>query len=310
MKKTLSLLKSVFIFKEIEDNLLNELAKQLEEVKFKAGDIVFKENDKADSFYIVDSGQVTISKQFGTEKEKILAVFAPGNIFGEMAFFSDSPRTATAKTNVDSKLWEIKREEFMRFISEQTKAGLTILSGLLKVAMERLEKTSRELATIYHTGNIISSGKSLSKIAEGIRDEIILAVPEADGAAIFLYNEFNEEYDPAAAPKNAGVIAPDSEIVKIIKLNPSGVVIEKYDEKNKEEFLKNCKSVLFAPILKNESLLGLMVLWNIKKENVFKDSHALLTASVGSQFAEAIENIKHQQEEKDRQRLKEKKEYF
>ncbi|MCX5781745.1 MAG: hypothetical protein NT145_03435 [Elusimicrobia bacterium] len=198
----------------------------------------------------------------------------------------------------------------MRFVSEQSKAGLKILFGLLKVAMERLEQTSRELTTIYHTGNIISSGKSLNKIAEGIRDEILLAVPEADGAAIFLYNEFNQEYDPAAAPKNAGIIAPDSAIIKIVKLNPSGVIIEKYDEQNKEEFLKKCRSVLFAPIIKNESLLGLIILWNIEKENAFKDSHALLTASVGSQFAEAIENIKHQQEEKDRQRLKEKKEYF
>ncbi|MCX5781744.1 MAG: cyclic nucleotide-binding domain-containing protein [Elusimicrobia bacterium] len=101
-----SLLKSVFIFEEIEDNLLNELSKQLKEVAFKSGDIVFKENDRADSFFIVDSGRVTISKQLGKEKEKILIVFTPGNVFGEMAFFSDSPRTATAKASMDSKLWK------------------------------------------------------------------------------------------------------------------------------------------------------------------------------------------------------------
>jgi len=48
----------------------------------------------SDAFYIIDSGEVVISKELGPKNEKTLAVLGPGSVFGEMAFFSDSPRTA------------------------------------------------------------------------------------------------------------------------------------------------------------------------------------------------------------------------
>ena len=87
----LSLLKSVFIFSELDDALLRQVVSLTKEVNFKANTDIFREGDKSDSFYIVNEGEITIFKQLGPGREKALAVLGKGLVFGEMAFFSDFP---------------------------------------------------------------------------------------------------------------------------------------------------------------------------------------------------------------------------
>jgi len=302
----LSLLKSVFVFSGLDEQLLSRLTGQLKETKFAEGREIFSEGRTADSFFIVDSGEVIISKQLGPDQKKTLAVLGTGSVFGEMAFFSDSPRTANAVARTACTLWRVERNGFMKFIADEPQAGLRILSGLLQVSMDRLEQTSRELATIYQTGKIIASGKRLEEIAQGIQYELLLAIPEADHAAAFLYNEFNDDYDPVVAPQGTKEIPLNHPMIQALLRNTSGIMLEDCTlaQFPLESFLSGAKALLLSPITKGGRLIGFLALWNTDKKNVFKNSHCLLLASVSGQLAEAIENLRHQQEERDRQRLK------
>jgi hypothetical protein len=177
---------------------------------------------------------------------------------------------------------------------------------LLELVMERLEQTSRELATIYQTSKVISSGKGLNDILNSIKDELLLAVPESNSFAVFLFNEFNDEFFPVIAPEGSKEIDVKQPFIKSLKISewmffkePAEISFEK------EMFMNISKSLLVVPIKKADALLGFMALGNTKKTNAFKTSHLLLFSSVSGQLAEAIGNIKHQQEERDRQRLKE-----
>jgi CRP-like cAMP-binding protein len=301
----MSILKSTFVFKNLEDKLLHTIAGHLNEISYANGASIFKEKDKADSFYIIQNGEVTISKEFGPEHKKVLAVLGPGSIFGEMAFFSDSPRTAHATCSMDSVLLVLKRDSFMKFINDEPKAGLEILSGLLQVSMDRLEETSRELATVYQTSKIISSGKGLASVIGDTRDELMLAVPEANETCIYLYNEFNQEFDPASSSGNAPQIDLTHLLIEKIKGKPQGIIVN-FKEKSDfpiEQFYSNAKTLLITPMLKEQNMLGFILLWSTTKFDAFQSSHLLLVLSVASQLAEAITNIKYQQEERDRKRL-------
>lgn len=294
MDKT-KLLKSVFIFAGLDDALLSQLSKVLKAAEFGEKDVIFKEGQPADAFYIVDAGEVVISKALGPGNEKILALLGPGSVFGEMAFFSDSPRTAKAAAKKDASLLKLERADFLSFIKQEPQAGLRILSGLLQVSMDRLEQTSRELATIYQTGKVISSGRGLKPIAEGVMDEVKLAVPEAEKCAFYIYNEFNQDYDPLTAPEGAAEIPElQSDLRKIAADSP---------EPPNLDLFNGARSLLTAPVLKDGKMLGFLALWNTKKAGAFKNSHKLLLTSVAGQLAEAVENIRHQQEENDRRRL-------
>jgi GAF domain-containing protein len=178
--------------------------------------------------------------------------------------------------------------------------------------MERLEQTSRELATIYQTGKAISSGRQLGEILKEIVEELLLAIPAADNGAAYIYNEFNDEFDPAAGDTVAGQIETAHPFINFIKGRTSGAVLNAADEIAKLGVLafEGAKSLLVSPIFKETKLLGFTALWSPKIPRAFKSSHMLLAATVSSQLAEAIENLRHQQEERDRQRLRNAKDSY
>jgi CRP/FNR family transcriptional regulator len=301
----LSLLKSVFVFTGLDDGLLLQIEKQLKPADVPKGSEIFLEQDVADSFYIVDAGEILITKRLGPDQEKVLSVLGPGSIFGEMAFFSDSPRTANAIAKTDARLWRIDRAGFMAFITREPAAGLRILSGLLQVAMDRLEQTGRELATVYQTAKIISQSQRLADVVARIREELLLAIPEADNIATFLYNEYNMEFTPVTAQPGMEEVAVNDPLLARMKERLCGIVYNNADEPEfpKAGFLTDARSALLVPITKDENLLGFIALWSTKSKGMFKNSHSLLVASVAGQLAEAAENIRHRQEERDRQRL-------
>ncbi|MDD5385146.1 MAG: cyclic nucleotide-binding domain-containing protein [Gallionella sp.] len=64
--------------------------------RYKAGDVLFHQGDKADGLYLIRRGSVIISHMTGG-KEDVLSYVITGNYFGEMALISDKPRSKTAR---------------------------------------------------------------------------------------------------------------------------------------------------------------------------------------------------------------------
>lgn len=64
--------------------------------RYKAGDVLFHQGDKADGLYLIRRGSVIISQMTGG-KEDVLSYVITGNYFGEMALISDKPRSKTAR---------------------------------------------------------------------------------------------------------------------------------------------------------------------------------------------------------------------
>ena len=302
----IEILKKAFVFQNMSDEILKVISENMTSIGLKKGGKVFSEGEPADGFYVVETGEIIISKTLSPEKEKILAVIKDGALFGEMAFFSNSPRIATAYAKSDTKIWKIDREEFFAVIGKHPEIGLKVFSALLHVAMERLEQTSRELATIYETGRIISSAKTLNEIIGAISDELIVAIPPAEHAAIFVYNEFNMEYENQHYPE----LPANDPFVLELKTHKDGFLVNAGSQfpAGLPEHLKEASSFIVAPISKSSAPtsqpVGFISLWNKTVTKPFSNSHLLLLISVAGQLSEAIGNLRYLEEEKNRRRLK------
>lgn len=66
-------------------------------VTLKKGDTLFNEGAESDAMYVVKSGCIEITKRKG-DGEIVLAKIMPGQLFGEMAFFDNKPRSAGARS--------------------------------------------------------------------------------------------------------------------------------------------------------------------------------------------------------------------
>ena len=94
----------------------------------KAGSVVFEEGDTVDSLYYIDQGSVEIYG-FGVLRKS-------GDIFGEMAFFTDSAtRTATVRCFEDTVVYELDKTQFMRLQFEDPSFGMSIMRTITRRLM-------------------------------------------------------------------------------------------------------------------------------------------------------------------------------
>ena len=104
---------------------------------FSSGTRIFSEGDQGDVAYVVESGQIEISR----EDAGVLAILSEGQLFGEIALIDDSPRTATATAVVDSVLNVVSREQLL----DRLEHAEPMLRMLIKVILSRYTKGVRSM---------------------------------------------------------------------------------------------------------------------------------------------------------------------
>lgn len=80
---------------------------------------MIKQGDDGDNLYVVDSGELDCYKKFaGSEEEKHLKVYMPGEAFGELALLYNAPRAATIIAKSDSITFALDRECFNHIVKD------------------------------------------------------------------------------------------------------------------------------------------------------------------------------------------------
>lgn len=110
------------------------------EVKFKEGSIIFCEFEPGEEMYIVKEGKVRISK-IQNQKEKIIDVIGPGEMFGEMALIDNEKRTATIIAETDVTLIRVDRNNFEMLAKTNPQWAIK----LLKIFSKRIYDARRKL---------------------------------------------------------------------------------------------------------------------------------------------------------------------
>ena len=107
-------LKKSYLFKNLSENTLESIAKNMKKEKFNKGDYIIKEGTYGNTFYLISKGKVTISKD-----GKPLRVLEQGECLGEKSLLSnDSLRTASAVAEDKVICYVIYKKEFDMILSD------------------------------------------------------------------------------------------------------------------------------------------------------------------------------------------------
>ena len=90
----IELLQAMPIFGGISEEILQFLMDRAAIVNRVAGEHFFREGEKADAMFVLESGAVAVSKQWDGQ-EHLLEHLYQGDCFGEMALIDLSPRSAS-----------------------------------------------------------------------------------------------------------------------------------------------------------------------------------------------------------------------
>ena len=105
-------LRKVQLFEGLSDDDVLRIQQVAETVDLAAGEVLFEEGKKGDTFYVVLRGRVELVKRVRDGSEQKLAVAREGEAFGEMALLNQTPRSATARALEAAQLLEISRAAF------------------------------------------------------------------------------------------------------------------------------------------------------------------------------------------------------
>jgi MFS family permease len=108
----LALLRGLPLFAPLEPKSLELVAQQLVRVEVPAGEVVIREGDEGDRFYVIESGRASATFQGAP-----LSVMGPGDPFGEIALLRDVPRTATVTADEPTVLLALERDDFLSAVS-------------------------------------------------------------------------------------------------------------------------------------------------------------------------------------------------
>jgi len=127
----LNALTKVSLFQSLSEDELEGLAASLQVVNLRAGQVLFRQGDAGDHFYVIQAGQVEIIKEMGTPAERRLALRGPGEFFGEMSLFRlDMQRTASVRAFEAVRLLEMSRSDFDRLLTLHPKLGYAMVQVL------------------------------------------------------------------------------------------------------------------------------------------------------------------------------------
>lgn len=98
---------------------------------YQAGEIIFSEYEPGDSFYLIQTGRVRITKIVGDIEKNIDILQAP-EIFGEMAILEGAPRSATAIALETAKVLEFNRANFEILMMGNPQIALRLLKVFTK----------------------------------------------------------------------------------------------------------------------------------------------------------------------------------
>ncbi len=142
------LLSSVPIFSQLAPKEILKVSSIIHHRNYRAGEYVFAQGDPGLGMYVIISGEIRIIYSDGTGGVKELACLKDGDFFGELSLLDESPRSASAVAETESKVMGFFRPDLLDLLSRSPKAGTKILFKLGEIIGTRLRLTDEQLGKL------------------------------------------------------------------------------------------------------------------------------------------------------------------
>jgi len=162
-------IEETLLFSDLDRESLNKIKSLGTKKSFSPNQVIIREGEKGDEFYIILKGKVKVM-----QGEKILSFIKEGDFFGEMALLEDAPRSASIYAITPVIVVIFTRDEFKGILSFSPEVSLKILKTLSKrlrdIDAKMLEEIKREtrLSTLGQlAGTVIHDLKGPISVIKG-----------------------------------------------------------------------------------------------------------------------------------------------
>ncbi len=112
-----------------------------------AGSVLFRQGERGDSAFIVESGVVDIVLEENARKD-VVARLGPGDVVGELALIDPGPRSASAVITEDAVVYELPGEAFRALRDQLRPAAFKVVRHLSRVVCLRLRSVNTRIEAL------------------------------------------------------------------------------------------------------------------------------------------------------------------
>jgi putative ABC transport system ATP-binding protein len=120
------------VFSALTPRTLTEVADKMMPEEYPAGQVVIRQGDVGDKFYLIRRGSVDVIVE-DERGRRVVATMGEGNFFGEAALLTGNPRNASVIAKTDTMLYALGKDDFNAVLA----ASSTFEEELRKAIFER-----------------------------------------------------------------------------------------------------------------------------------------------------------------------------
>src|SRR6266700_1086625 len=108
LAERVSLLEQAPLFSVLRGEDMRDLADKFHAVRYRRGEVIFREGEPAERLFLIDEGRVKLSIASPTGQELLVAVLGRGQIFGELAVVDRGTREMDARAMEETLLFGLE----------------------------------------------------------------------------------------------------------------------------------------------------------------------------------------------------------
>jgi signal transduction histidine kinase len=158
--ETIALLRKVVILESLDDQTIHCLDGATE-MHVPAGEVLLKQGEISNEFYLLLDGAITISYSVPDKPEQVAYVLPPGASFGEVPLLATIPAPANMRASAPSHVMRLSEEQFWQLMTECPEVRRAILKNM-----------AMRLAKVQTTTFLQEKMASLGTMAAGLMHEL------------------------------------------------------------------------------------------------------------------------------------------
>tara|TARA_B100000686_G_C16746769_1_gene949917 strand:- start:1349 stop:2029 length:681 start_codon:yes stop_codon:yes gene_type:complete len=155
-------LRKVPIFSDLSDSDLKKISEKMISRLYEKGKMILLEQSQGETFFIIISGVVKVTRLSDDGREVILAILGESDFFGEMSLLDGEGRSANIVANEKSEVVTLSRSDFLDCLQKYPKIAIALLEELAV----RLRKSDQHIESLSLSDSEQRIGVTLIRLAE------------------------------------------------------------------------------------------------------------------------------------------------
>ena len=132
-------LKHIVMIEHLTDAMQDRLSQIIDVLKFDKDEILFREGEPAERFYMLRSGNILLEQRISDKVTACVGSVKPGFSFGWSAMVDNGVYTTEAVSIETSEIYSFKRDKINNLFEQDPEMGFRMYQRLLEIIKKRLD---------------------------------------------------------------------------------------------------------------------------------------------------------------------------